>query len=211
MYAHHYSVTEPEGEPFLPFPSPPSTLGLATSARSTLVTTSLQSLRARGLFERYERSLPPEDAEVLLTAVAGSWLPIAATLAHYRACDALGLDVGSQLDIAMEVGDRVHGTFLGMMVRTARTVGITPWSALAQSARLYGRLFCGGGIAVTQLGPKDARVDIVGNPLCAVDYFRVGVRGIYQAALRLFCLHVLTRELRRPRMPHAMSLRIAWV
>ena len=134
-----------------------------------------------------------------------------AAVAHYESCDALGLDAGEQLAIAMEVGDRVHGTFLGMMVRMARTAGVTPWPALAQSAKLYGRLFCGGGVAVTPTGPKDARVELVGNALCAIEYFRVGVRGVYQAALQLFCRRVTTFELALRRAPHAMAIRICWV
>jgi hypothetical protein len=196
---------------FLPLPGVPSHLGAASAARSTLVTTSIQSLRKRGLYDSYVQRLGDAHRENLVTTVAGVWLPIGAAIAHYEACDAMGLDAGEQLEIAMEVGDRVHGTFLGMMVRMARTAGVTPWPALAQSARLYGRLFCGGGIAVTATGPKDARVELVGNALCAVEYFRVGVRGVYQAALQLFCRRVTTFELPLRRAPHAMAIRISWV
>lgn len=200
----------PSGEIVVPFSAPPPALGAASAARSTLVTSSIQSLRTRNLYPRYERRLAPEYREELLLAVAGTWLSMDAAIAHYAACDALELDAGEQLAIAMEVGDRVNGTFLGTMLRMARTAGVTPWLALGQSAKLYERLFCGGGIAVSKKGPKDARVDLVGNILCSLEYFRVGVRGVYQAGLQLFCRRMSIIELTTRATSHSMSLRIAW-
>jgi len=196
---------------FLPFAASPASLGVVTHVRSTLIATSLQSLRTRGLLERYAKLLQGPHKETVLTAVAGSWISMDAATAHYRACDALRLETRFQLAMGMDVGDRVHGTFLGMMVRTARTAGVTPWAALAQSAKLHGRLFSGGGgIAVTELGPKDARIDMVGNPLCEVDYFRTGMRGVYQAAVQLFCSSVFSVELTRARSPRSTAMRISW-
>lgn len=179
--------------------------------RSTLIATSLQSLRTRGFLDRYARLVEGPHGETVMTAVAGSWLPMDAAVAHYRACDALRLDTRLQLVIGMDVGNRVHGTFLGMMVRTARTAGVTPWTALAQSSKLHGRLFSGGGtISVTEIGPKDARVEMAGNALCDIDYFRTGMRGLYQAATQLFCSSVYSVELARGRAPGTTAMRISW-
>jgi hypothetical protein len=211
MKQHDASRHQASDETFLPFRSTPSKLGAASVVRSTLITTSIHSLRDRGLFDRYAAGLDEAHRDALLTAVAGVWLPIDAAVAHYEACEALRLGVAEQLAIAQEVGDRVHGTFLGVMMRMARTAGVTPWSALALSGKLYERLFSGGGIAVTRKGPKDARVDIVGNALCSIEYFRVGLRGVYQAALQLFCQRVTTFELPWRRAAHAMAVRISWV
>jgi hypothetical protein len=201
----------PRPDSFLPLPAPPANLGVATQVRSTLIATSLQSIRTRGLYDRYVKLLQGPHKETVLTAVAGCWFSIEAAVAHYRACDALRLDTSLLLAMGMDVGNRVHGTFLGMMVRTARTAGVTPWLALAQSAKLHGRLFSGGGgVAVTELGPKDARIDLVGNPLCELDYFRIGMRGVYQAAVQLFCSSVYTVELSRSRAPRATAMRVSW-
>jgi hypothetical protein len=200
-----------KGAAFLPFAGPPAKLGLVTEVRSTLIATSLQSLRTRGLLAKYTKLLAGPHQETVLTAVAGSWLPLDAAVAHYRACDALRLEPAVQLAMGMDVGDRVHGTFLGLMVRTAKTVGVTPWLALAQSAKLYGRLFAGGGgIAVTELGPKEARIELVGNTLCEVDYFRIGLRGVYQAAVALFCSRVYSSDLPRVRPRNGMTMRLSW-
>jgi hypothetical protein len=184
---------------------------VAKRVRSTLIATSIQSLRAHGFLERYARLLQGPHRETVLTAVAGSWMAMDAALAHYRACDALRLDSRLQLAMGMDVGNRVHGTFLGVMVRTARTAGVTPWAALAQSAKLHGRLFDGGGgISVSELGPKDARIELVGNPLCDLDYFRTGVRGVYQAAVQLFSASAYSVELTRGRAPGTTAMRISW-
>ena len=205
-------VVQPRLDSFLPFSAPPSTLGLVTQVRSTLIATSIQSLRTRGLLARYTKLLQGPHKETVLTAVAGSWLPVEVAHAHYAACEALHLDSAQQLAMGMDVGDRVNGTFLGLMVRTAKTVGVTPWIALAQSAKLHSRLFeGGGGLSIIELGPKEARVDMVGHTLCNTDYFRNGTRGVYQAATRLFCSRVYTHELSRRAILNGMSIRISWV
>jgi len=211
MTSQYGTTRVPSGEIVLPFSRPPPALGVASAARSTLVTTSIQSLRKHGFYDRYARHLSNDQRDALLTAVAGTWLPMDLAFAHYAACGALDLTLAEQTAIAMEVGDRVNGTFLGSMLRMAKTVGVSPWSALGQSAKLYERLFCGGGIAVSKKGPKDARVDLIGNPLCTIDYFRVGVRGVYEVALQLFCQRVSTFELTARATSHSMSIRIAWV
>jgi hypothetical protein len=186
-------------------------LGAATHVRSTLLATSLRSIRNHGLLDPYLRHLAGPLKESVLTAVAGAWLPIDAARAHYLACDALRLEPAMQVAIGMEVGDRVNGTFLGFMVRTAKTVGVTPWLALAQSAKLYFRLFQGGGgVAIGELGPKEARVEVVGNPLFAIDYVRNGCRGFFQAAAGLFCTRVYTYDLSRGRNASGMTLRVSW-
>lgn len=199
------------GEPFLPFRAPPSRMGIATVVRSTLVTASIQSLRARKIYDRYAVRLAADDREALSSAVAGVWIPMGLAVAHYRACESLRLSIGEELDIALEVGQQLHGTFLGAMLRLAKTIGVTPWTALGYSGKLYDRLFRGGGIAVTRTGLKDARVDLVGNPLCEIEYFRVGVRGVYEAALELFCERVTTHEIPRRYPGLDMALRISWV
>lgn len=198
-------------EEFLPFPAPVATLGVVSAVRSTLVTSSIMSLQQRGLDTQYVRLLVGPHREAILTAVAGVWLPVEAAVAHYEACDRLGLDAATRAALGMEVGERVNGTFLGVLARMARGMGATPWAALAQSAKLYGRLFCGGGIAVYRHGPKDAGVQIIGNPLCDIDYFRVGVGGVYQAALRLFCRRAHASVSAGRWQPRSLGLRIAWV
>jgi hypothetical protein len=176
--------------------------------RSTLVASSLRSLRDRGRYEDYLGVLEASWRELPGLATPGAWLPIEAGLAHYHACDRLGFTVGEQHDIGCEVGKRIHGTFLGTMIRGAKGAGVTPWTALGQARRLYDRLFDGGACAVTKHGPKDARMELVANPLVTIPYFRNAIRGLWQVALEFFCSKAYITETGRDDTSY--RVRISW-
>ena len=65
------------------------------------------------------------------------------------------------------------------------------------------------GISVIKVGPKDAVVEVVGLPLVAVPYFRVAMRGMFQAACELVCRRAYVQEVHRKGAANA-GLRIAW-
>jgi hypothetical protein len=203
----------PPGEIILPFPAPPESLGYANEVRSTLIASSVQGLRARGLFERYEAHLTAEHRALILESVAGQWLPIAVGFAHYSACDKLGLKANEQFEMGASVSHMIHGTFLGAVVRVAKTAGVTPWTLLPNGNRLYGRILRGGGgTQVTRLGPKEARVELSGIPMLGIPYYRNALRGIYHAAVALFCRQAYVRESERSASPQTSAvLRVAWV
>jgi hypothetical protein len=182
----------------------------ASQARSTLITTSIQAIRARGRFAQYEEGLPPPLRETILTVVAGAWIPIEIASAHYTACDGLGLPVPEQLAIGMEVGKRVQGTMLGLVVRTAKQAGLTPWIGFGHSGRLYERLFQGGSVRLTKLGPKEARMEVVNNQLFSIPYFRNGFRGIVAGGAQLFCEKVYVHENPRLTNETSLGLNISW-
>jgi len=196
-------------EVVVPFPVSRELVTPARNIRSTLLVASLQSLRERGRFEEYLRLLEPQWRNLPELAIPGVWLPIDAGLAHYHACDALRFTVAEQLEIGRAVGDRVHGTFLGTMIRGAKNVGMTPWMALAQARRLYERLFDGGAVTVTRAGPKDARMELVRNALIEIPYFRNAVRGLWQVAVEFFCTKAYVTE--TGRAEDSYHARIAWV
>ena len=128
-----------QDEVFEPFPVPRGQLHLPTHVRSTLLASSLRALREHGFFDDYLAHLDPRWRETILDSVAGVWLPAESSVAHYRACDALPLTRLQRIALGREVGDRVNGTFLGTMVRAAKTAGATPWGVLAYTNRLYAR------------------------------------------------------------------------
>ncbi|MGH7297546.1 MAG: hypothetical protein ACRELB_21595, partial [Polyangiaceae bacterium] len=162
------------------FPAPTATLGLATAVRSTLIASSLQSLRRRDLYERYQAVLAPEHREAVLSSVAGLWLPMEVGRAHYDACDRLNLSVLEQVEIGGDVSIKIHDTFLGVVIRTAKHAGVTPWVLLARGNQMYSRLFHGGGgIRVIRRAAKEARADVAGVPLLGIPYFRNAIRGLY--------------------------------
>lgn len=163
----------------------PSTISPVTAIRSTLIQSSLNTLRKRGHFERYLRLVSPQHKAALLESLAPEWLPLEVANAHYRACDELGLSTGELLEIGEDVGERIQGTFIGTLVRKARTVGLTPWVPLGQFERLWGRLIMGGAVGLTRTGPKDCSVDNRMLDLCQYDYFRAAFCGVVASGIKL--------------------------
>jgi len=150
----------------------------ATHVRSTLIQSSLNILRDAGHFDRYLQLLDPAERDVVLHTLAPTWLPVAAGVAHYAACDALKLDAHQLRDIGERVGDRIQGTFLRTLTRGVRAAGITPWTLLNHFDRLWGRLFQGGSVELTRKGPKDVTIEVRGGVIPRFEYFRVGFSGV---------------------------------
>jgi len=178
-----------------PFPAPPDAIGELTHVRGTLLASSIQSLRSRGLFERYTALLSHEYRDRVLNSVAGEWLSTELALAHYTACDALRLTVEEQIAMGHDVSKRTHETFLGLVVKMARGMGVTPWVVLPKINSLYQRIFRGGGIQITRLSPKQAEVQTLGLTPLDITYFRNAYLGMYEAGVSMFASNVRVRPL----------------
>jgi hypothetical protein len=165
----------------------------ASEIRTTLIASSLQALRAHGHIERYQRLLPEQYRDKILQCIAGQWFPIAVGAAHYLACEGLGLSMEQQRAIGSDVSHRIHETFLGVVVKMAKGVGVTPWTALGRGNQLYARILRGGGTQMTKLGPKDAQIELGRLPLLEIPYFRTAALGMYQTAIGLFATRAHVR------------------
>lgn len=190
----------------------PANIAPITAVRSTLIQSSLNTLRTRGHFDRYLQVLDPNFREAILGSLAPEWLPVAVAMAHYGACDALQMSQHELHEIGEDVGNRIQGTFIGTLVRRARTVGLTPWVPLAQFGRLWERLIQGGGAAVTKVGPKDAQVDFHLLTLARFAYFRVAFCGVIASGIKLGAgraVNVKVVDLRNPEV--RMRIKAEWV
>jgi hypothetical protein len=193
-------------------PAPRATLPTATRVRSTLLLSSIQSLRARGLFDRYAANLEAAHHTAVFEMVAGVWLPMDVALAHYRASDALGLSPEEQAGMGRDVNVRVQGSVLGLLARTARDAGVTPWVIMGSLGRLWDRVFDGGGgVEVRKTGPKDARAEVVGLPLLKVGYFRHAFRGVFKGGLEPICQRVYVHEALEEGTETSAVFRVQWV
>ena len=195
-----------------PFPVlSPDALELS-HVRGTLLASSIQSLRARRLFERYSSLLPPSHRDRVLNSVVGEWLTSEIALAHYNACDALQLSVEEQISMGRDVSRRIHETFLDLIVKMARGVGVTPWVVFPRINSLYTRIFRGGGIEIKRLGPKDAQVQTIGLTPLGITYFRNAYLGMYEAGVGLFASNVQVRSASLAASPAGkdFTLRVQW-
>jgi hypothetical protein len=162
-------------------PAPPRRL---TQARSTILLASRSVLTEAGHAARYDAALDAETRRTLSEAVAGMWLPIEIARAHYRACDALDLSANAIATIGRSTNDRIKGTLYGTFIRVFQEAGGSPWNVLPHWQRFWDRGYDGGGLRITKLGPKDARVDVIGCPLCESHYFRHALRGVSNGSSR---------------------------
>jgi hypothetical protein len=165
-----------------------------TAWRSTWVTSSLQTLRSRGLLERYMAVLPDEHRAAIPLTVPGVWLPIATARAHYQACDALGFSQSEARDLGLAVGDRAQGSILRTVVALVKGVGVDGWSLMDHVPRIWERGARGGAVAVYKVGPKEANVEVLGCELFEVPYFRAAFHGVVLGVLRLVTQRAYAHE-----------------
>jgi hypothetical protein len=183
-----------------------------TQVRSTLIQSSLASLRERGHFARYEALIDPAERDAVLGTLAPVWLPIATGMAHYRACDGLGLDEQELRAMGQSVTERIQGTFMRSITQSAKAVGMTPWPLLEQLKRVWSRLFVEGSLALWKVGPKDCLVDMRGLSLVEFDYFCSAICGVVQGGIGVAgakTVHVRVQE--RDVARASLTLRAAWV
>ncbi len=192
-------------------PLPETEIPTVTGVRSTLLSSSLQTIRERCLVETYTKALPQRYHDQVLRTLAPVWLPLDAALAHYRAMDSLGLPEDQVLSIGRSVGDRLQGTFLGTIVRGVRHAGVTPWSFAAKIDRVWSRVFEGGAVGVFKWGPKDGIVSVRGLPLLEIDYFRIALRGVFAAGIETVTQKCYVREKRSSLGSDGVDFAISWV
>jgi len=201
--------TRPGDELVVALPCPREQVLPATLFRSTWIVSSLQLLRERGHFARYDGLVVSHRNEIL-KYIAGTWLDIELAHSHYAACDALDLPIEEQLAMGRAVGGRAQGTILQTTVKAARGAGVTPWTILPQFDRLWRRGANGGGISVTKTGPKEARVEVIGCALFDILYFRNAFRGVLLGIGDMFCRSPYVHDLSK-RCSGEASFQLQWV
>jgi hypothetical protein len=182
-----------------------------TLFRSTWILASLQSLRDKGHGDRYLASLPRQYHDVITLGVASQWFSLEVAMAHYRACDSLGLSSDSQVAFGRDVSVKMQRTILGTAVRLAKNAGVTPWTIYLQLDRFWSRIAVGGAIRVVRMGPKDARAELTHCPVLEIPYFRNAVAGVLWGVTDLFCQRAYVREVPRARTSTFAAYRSQWV
>jgi hypothetical protein len=180
-------------------------------ARSTILLSSINVIRASSHWDAYLAALPPAYRGALLDAVAGTWVPIEAALAHYRACDGLNLPVDVQLANGRGTFERAGATIFGTITKMAREVGVTPWTLLPHMQRFWDRGYDGGGISVVEVGPKEARIEGIQVRLLESRYYRNALRGLLSAVLGMFTVKVYIVERPNVHGDDSAVYRAQWV
>jgi hypothetical protein len=200
-------VTVASTEPLFGSPEPHLPL---RRVKTTLLVASLKMLRTLGRFDDYKRALPPEYHGPILDAVAGNWIGVDVAVAHYRACEALGLSAEEQVEVGRTVGTQLRGTLAGTIVTMSKEVGVDVWTVLPVMPRYWGRIFEGGSLFGWKLGPKEIRLTTTGMALVDVRYFRNALRGQVMGMLDLFCSRTYANPLGTRFEPGTFSMRVQW-
>jgi hypothetical protein len=195
----------------LPFVRPREQIGDAKHFRSTWLTASQATIRLRGLGEAYEAALDPSYRAAVLSTVPGVWLPMDVAAAHYLACDKLGLPEAELVEIGRLAMRRANATALAFVSHMAQGAGLTPWTVLSQVQRFWSATCDDGCIGVARLGPKEARMEVVGYPLAGLHYNRITFRGIVLGCVELFCQKAYVKEISKLCDRRTLALRVQWV
>jgi hypothetical protein len=164
----------------------------ATAFRSTWIVSSLDALRESGHWDRYVASLSVHR-ELILSTVAGVWLPMEVACAHYRACDGLGLSTSEVVAMVGGKGDVRRAWYAAYIALATRAA--SPWEVLLLLDRMWSRSVNGGGVSIVRLRDEQARIDYAGCELFDFAYFREAVRTVLLALLTHVCERPVMRLL----------------
>lgn len=183
-----------------------------THVRSTIIISSQNVLREEGLFERYLEQLAPDQRTELVQLGAPTWLPISYGMAHYGACDALGMSEHNVVNRAARLSMQRDGTFLGVAANIARGVGLSPWTMANHIPRIWSRGFVGGAIVCNKVAPKEMKLEIESWECARIPYCRWAIRGLALGLVRLLATEASAKELpRKAGKPADLAIQISWV
>ena len=197
-------------EMFLPFATSREDAPAVTRVKGTWLVSSIRTLRAQGHFAKYEVNLEASAKERVLQLTPQEWLPAAYLDAHYMACETLELPGSEAYALGFNTLKHSHQSVLAMTARLAQAGGVTPWSVFSQFHKMWGRSFVGGDIEILKIGPKEARVEVLGLGCGRFRYCRNGIRGVLAGMAELFCGKAYVNEVAWRSTDTSLVLRIAW-
>jgi hypothetical protein len=183
----------------------------ATAVRGTVLVASQEALKNGGYYDRYASKVEESyRSRLLVDLVPNTWLGIDQAMAHYRACEALGLDEAVIQQMGTAVGDRINSVFIKSLIRLA-TGAVQPWFAWQLAPRVWARAWTGSAVGVLKVGPAAARVDVVGFPCASIPYVRTSLAAFFAKNTQLFCRTAIARPVRPTSNPaESVSYVVSW-
>ncbi|HEX3594446.1 MAG TPA: hypothetical protein VHU80_05070 [Polyangiaceae bacterium] len=199
----------PDARVLVPTPLVPER---ATAVRGTVLMASQEALKKGGYFDRYASNVDDAYRKKLLDEIVpNTWLGIDQAMAHYRACEALGLDAAVIHEMGTAVGDRINSVFVKSLIHLASGT-VQPWFAWQLAPRVWARAWKGSAVGVRKMGPTEARVDVVGFPCASISYVRVSLAAFFAKNTQLFCRTAVARQVRSSSdSPESVSYAVSWL
>lgn len=182
-----------------------------SALRNTLLQSSLTKLRECGFYERYLRHIDPAVLDELSSNIAPGWVRIALADAHYAACDAMALSDEELTSVGVGVGTRVRETSIVTPGKKTPEQKVDVWPVAPQLFRVWSRLYQGGSVQVTQLGPSEELLEFRGFTLNRYRYYRhANVAAIVGAHQAVGVLIESARLVHYDATTHETTIRLSW-
>lgn len=153
-----------------------------TAIKHVVLQSSLTNLEAAGHFARYASQASPELIQEIRTGLASAWSPIELAHAHYKACDALMLSSDELQHLGQRVGHKLQSTALVTSAKKVRDDDYDIWNAAGSMHRMWARMYQGGSVQVSKLGPKEKLLELRGFPLLCYRHYRHATLAVLTAA-----------------------------
>lgn len=173
-----------------------------THIRSTLVSSSIQTLKALGFLDRYLRALPKAYHEEMLAPHGPSWMAEEDAAIHYKACDDMQLADAELERLSETVAKTVGGLLMSTFTRSSRGADGDPWLSLSQTERLFSRLNQGGAVRIYRRTANEALFEVRGGRLYTIPYYELGHHALLRAAVLLFAKTAHVRTLSMAEREH---------
>ena len=182
----------------------------ATEARSTLIVSGIQTLRANGLYDRYVDLLSPRLRQEIMSLVAGVWIPSELALEHYRTMDRLQLSKSAIEAIGAEVAERGSKTVLGRGSAGSKH-DRTPWGRLVLAHRNLDNNWRGSDMMIMKEGPSEATFVWAGQPCASVPYFVTSWGAFLRSRVAGVCTTANHRVVHEQCSATTIVIHLSWV
>jgi|SoiMethySBSTD1v2_1073268.scaffolds.fasta_scaffold02406_21 hypothetical protein len=181
------------------------------AVRNTLLQASLSELRDAGYYERYARNIDPAILRELSSNLAPSWVSIDLADAHYQACDEMSLSTEELHGLGQAVGVRVRQTSIVVADNRTSNAPVDVWTIIGHLHRVWKRVYQGGSVQITRLGPRDELIELRGHTLYRHAYYRFASLAAITAAHEAVGARIeLNRIVRYDVMTHEIVYHLAW-
>lgn len=176
-----------------------------------LVQSSLAELKLIGFYERYAACIDARSLAAIADQIGPGWLSLELAMAHYRACDDIGISDAEIEQLGGTAGEKLARTLTVPTASSGPESALSPWSLVGAFERLGKRIYDGGSIQYVKLGPKQLYIENIGNPLFSVHYYRVAHLAFMRRSFETLGANVVDARITKFRASGAMiEVSLAW-
>jgi hypothetical protein len=186
--------------------------GPLIAVRRMLIHSSIAELIRLGLYTSYCDQISSDSLERINELLGPGWMPLELALAHYGACDKLGLEAKEIELLGSRAGAKIGDLLLPKTPQGGSQVEQQDlWKITGAFSRMQHRIYDGGSSQYSKLGPKKLLIEYKNNPLFAIDYYRSAYTGFMRSAFGSLGIDIADIQLSAHRVQGAQTdARFTW-